>query len=143
MSGLLVVAGCGTGLVEVVAPLPAHSFGPDIDSNAYEGVLRLEGRCVYLAGVGADLNILWPAGYGLKGNPPLVVRYDGATIAAIGDEVFIGGLPIDDQLATPGCSVRHVLALGIVATVNGIDVPAPATEPAPPAPAMTERNRPR
>jgi hypothetical protein len=68
---------------------------------------------------------------------------NGTPIAAIGEEVFIGGLPLDDQVATPGCSVRHVMALGVVARVNGVDVPAPLAAPARPAPAMTERAKPR
>jgi hypothetical protein len=143
LSAVLVVVSCGTGLVEVVTPLPAHSFGPNVDSTAYEGHLRLEGRCVYLAEEGIDLNVLWPPGYGLKGDPPVIIRDDGTPIAAVGDDVMIGGMPLDDQTATPGCSVRRALALGVVSRVNGVDVPGPSTQPGPPEPAMTERIRPR
>jgi hypothetical protein len=145
-AGLLIaafalVAACGS--IEVVTPLPAHPFGPDIDSTAFEGTLRLEGRCVYLDHGVSSSNILWPAGYTLKGDPPAIVRYDGVRVAAVGDAVLIGGLPAEEQSAPPGCPLRHVALLGIISTVNGVEVPPPVTPPVPPGPPMTERPRPR
>lgn len=63
------VAGCS---VDVVAPLPAHSFGPDIDSLAFEGELAYAAPCLFLDAGGMTLNILWPTGYRLRGEPPAV-----------------------------------------------------------------------
>jgi hypothetical protein len=143
LPALLVLASCGLGPVDVFRPLPAHSLGPSVDSEAFEGHLRFEGSCVYLAEEGIDLNILWPDGYGLRGDPPAIIRDDGTPIASVGDKVTIGGLSLDDQTATPGCSVRRALALGAISSVNGVDVPAPSIQSLPQEPAMTERVRPR
>ena len=134
---------CAIRPVEIITPLPAHSFGPNIDADAYEGILRLEGPCVYLSVGGKGLNILWPSGYGLKGSPPVVVRDDGYAIATIGNQVLVGGMGLNDQFAPPGCSARLGFALGIVETVNGVKVAPARTQAAPAAPPMTERPKSR
>lgn len=134
-------AACGP--LEVVAPLPTHSLGPDIDSNAFEGALRFEHPCLYLAQDGANVNILWPAGYGVRGTPPVVVRYDGRAIATIGDAIVIGGLPAPRQIAPPGCPTRPGILLGIIASVNGEAVEPPQTQRPPPQPPRTPRPKPR
>ncbi len=139
---MLVASGCGS--LDVVVPLPAHSFGPDIDSNAFEGEIRYEEGCLYLAGDGSDLNILWPVGYTLKSGPPaLVVRDDGTAIAAAGDQVEIGGLPSPHESAVPRCPPRRGILLGIIASVNGERLAPAWTPPPPPQPRQTERPKPR
>lgn len=136
---------------EVVVPLPAHPFGPNIDSVAFEGVLVFEEPCLYLAAGGGDLNILWPAGYGRVGDPPAVVRYDGRIIARVGDSVSIGGAPSDvvggvsagGPIAPPGCPLRDGLLVGLIDSVNGVEVPPPRNATTTPASPMTERPKPR
>lgn len=143
LAACLVATFVACGPVEVVAPLPAHSLGPDIDSNAFKGVLQVKQSCVYLAQDGLDLNILWPAGYTLRGSPPVVIRDDGTAIATIGDSVVIGGLPTTGQIAPPGCPARRGILLGLIASVDGVEVSPAVTQSRPPEPPMTERPKPR
>jgi hypothetical protein len=143
LAASLLVAGCVLGPQQEAMPLPAHSFGPDIDAVAWEGILARDGNCVFLDGDGFESNILWPAGYGVTGDTGVIVRYDGTGVARLGDQVVIGGMPTDAQVATPGCPLRHVLELGIIARVNGVDVPPPVTPPVPQPPRPTEHPRPR
>ena len=134
------MAGCA---VEVVAPLPAHSFGPDIDSLAFEGELAYAAPCLFLDTGGMTLNILWPTGYSLRGEPPAVIRYDGTEIARVGDSVRIGGLSTPNQVAPAGCPLRHGILLGVISSVNGSAVEPPETPKPPPQPRPTERPKPR
>lgn len=139
MAVLLASVATGCAPAGGVAPLPAHSFGPNIDSNRFDGVLRFDDPCLYLAAPGADLNVVWPAGYSRIGSPPVVVRSDGTRIATVGDTVAIGGLPTEVQIATPGCPSRPGVLLGVISYVNGESVKPAATAPRPPPPDRTKR----
>lgn len=137
--------------VEEGVELPEHSFGPNIDSVAYEGVLAFDQPCLFLTRGGDALNMLWPAGYRLVGNPPAVVRDDGVVMARVGDSVTIGGAPADVvggaqeglEIAPPGCPPRLGLLVGLIDSVNGARVPPWSTSPPESRPVTTERPRPR
>jgi len=143
LSALIVAMVTACGPVEVVVPLPAHTYGTEIDSDAFDGVLRLDQPCLYLAGDGVDLNLLWPAGYSLRGSPPVVTRADGAGIAKVGDALVIGGLPTNGHIAPPGCPSREGILVGAIAAVNGVEVVPALTRAPPPTGQPTVRPKPR
>ena len=137
--------------IQGVVPLPTHPFGPSIDSVAYEGTLAFENPCLFLTAAGRSVNVLWPAGYRRVGHPPAVVRDDGEVIARAGDAVVIGGAPADvvggasagGPIAPPGCPRRDGLLVGLILTVNGVEVPPPRTPQPLPTGQTMERPRPR
>jgi hypothetical protein len=138
---LATLAACGR--VEVITPLPAHTFGPNIDSTAFEGILRHEPSCLYLDVEGTPLNILWPSGYRYRADPPAVIRADGAEVATLGDSLLIGGLPTNTPITPPGCPSRRGILLGIIESVNGVTLDQPLTPRPTDQPPMTQRPRPK
>jgi hypothetical protein len=112
-----VLAGCAFD-----RPLPTHDG--TLDSGAgFEGILRLDGECVWVDSIDFDrmaLNVVWPAGYHWRGPPLEVIDRTGVVIAREGDLVSFG--IVEHKRGIVGaCPLGDTALATEIVSVNGED----------------------
>jgi hypothetical protein len=115
------VGGCGTpGPVPLA--LPHHNFPAiAVTGVATGGVIRFDGRCVWLESESGTSNLIWPTSYRAVAPPLAIFGASGRVIVGDGDRVELG--VGDAKEGVPGCPARGGFYVGEVSRVNGLPWP--------------------
>jgi hypothetical protein len=130
----IVVSSCG-GPDPLPFALPRHNFPAAAMSGvATGGVIRFDGRCIWLESESGSSNLIWPAGYHAFAPPLAIVGTSGRVIVRDGDTVELG--VGDANEGVPGCPPRGAFYVGEVSLVNGVswpdgEPPRPPIDPRP------------
>jgi hypothetical protein len=107
-----------------VATTAPGAPGSDALASGRLGGERRDGLvCWWLSQGSFRMALLWPFGFSAVDNPLRIIGPDGQSLAAVGDDVELGGgAPPVDYVPTPAqdpCDVGHLYGVSVVGTVNG------------------------
>ena len=113
--------------------LPRHGLD-DAGSIGSGGIVRFDGRCVWLDADGGAMNLVWPRQFRALTGPLEIFGASGVAIIREGDQVDLGVSERPRLVA--GCPDRGTFLVGEVGAVNGVKWPdgAPKLHPRDPFP---------
>jgi hypothetical protein len=125
------VAACGAP-EPVPFELPHHNQpAVAVSGVGTGGILKFDGRCVWLESESSASNLIWPSGFRALAPPLQIVGLSGRVVAREGDRLELG--VADARAGVPGCPARGgAFLVGELTKVNG--TPWPDGEPSLPPP---------